>query len=61
MVWAICPYIEYAPATAYERCPEYEYDEEVETEVQRGCYTKAEEACRIVFSMQVRERQATPW
>lgn len=54
MVWAICPYIR-ANLERCRHCPEWEEDPDHGT-IQKGCYTLAAEACRIVFAMQSRDR-----
>lgn len=55
MVWAICPYITRRNLELCNRCPKWEWDARGESDVQRGCYGMAAEACRIVFAMQRRE------
>jgi hypothetical protein len=52
MVWAMCPYLRRGDDCA--ECPTEEYDGHSEQMVQRGCYTLAAEACRVVAAMQSR-------
>ena len=51
MVWEICPYVGTAHLEGCEHCPKFEWDEECQENIQRGCYGLAQEACRIVFAM----------
>lgn len=64
MVWEICPYIR-SNLENCNHCPRWEFDEVAarytkDGIVQRGCYGLADEACRIVFAMQKRQRKR-PW
>jgi hypothetical protein len=56
MVWEVCPYIRSTLERCNE-CPEWEYDEEVGSKVQRSCYGLAAEACRIVMAVQTKENK----
>lgn len=54
MVWAICPYTRNATGDGRcLHCPRTFIDN-VHGECQRGCYTLAAEACRVVLAMQKR-------
>jgi hypothetical protein len=62
MVWALCPYLRrHADDSRCRRCPSSVFDADLGEEMVRGCYGVAEEACRIVFTMQSRAaREAAP-
>lgn len=53
MVWEVCHYTN-SNNECCAHCPQWEDDPDY-GKVQRGCYTRAAEACRIVFAMQNRE------
>lgn len=56
MVWAVCPYLRmHQEESRCHHCPEFEEDEHYGP-VQRGCYSFAAEACRVVFAMQRRAK-----
>lgn len=54
MVWAVCPYLRmHKEESRCHHCPKWEKDKDY-GKVQRGCYSFAAEACRVVFAMQRR-------
>ncbi len=52
-VWALCPYLRNLDRC--KGCPAYEYDGHIEQDVKRGCRALAEEACRVVMAVTLRE------
>jgi len=54
MVWEVCVYTN--GLKPCHHCPRWE-DDRHHGRVQRGCYSIAAEACRVVFAMQKREKK----
>lgn len=61
MVWDMCAYTKQYPTdTACKECTRFEEDPDV-GKVQRGCFTMAQEACRLAMAWAERIKHGGPY